>query len=335
MFFGSIPVADAEGAILAHAVRQGELVMKKGRVLSVDDCAALSRAGVASIIGARLETGDIGEDEAAQRVATALAGDHLRCDVPSTGRVNLFATSAGILVADGARIDRFNAVDEALTFATLPHLKPVEAGEMVGTMKIIPFAVPGDLLDRAISAAGGSALKVSPFKAKTVAVISTLLPGLKPSIINKTVSVLEKRLAKASARIVADLQCDHEEVALQKALCDVAQHKPDLVIVFGASAITDRRDVIPSALEAEGGEIIQFGMPVDPGNLLLIGRLNQIDVIGAPGCARSPAENGFDWVLDRMLADIRVSAQDIRRMGVGGLLMEIVQRGHPRVGGEP
>ncbi len=334
MFFGSIPVAEAQGAILAHAVRQGALVMKKGRVLSAEDCAALAQAGVASIIGARLEAGDVGEDEAAQRVATALAGDHLRCDVPSTGRVNLFAECAGILVADIARIDRFNAVDEALTFATLPHLKPVEAGEMVGTMKIIPFAVSEDLLSRAIAAAGGPALKVALFKAKSVAVISTLLPGLKPSIITKTVSVLEKRLAKAGATIVADFQCTHDEAALQNALRDASSKHPDLIVVFGASAITDRRDVIPSALEAEGGDIIQFGMPVDPGNLLLIGRMNQIDVIGAPGCARSPAENGFDWVLDRMLADIPVSAQDIRRMGVGGLLMEIVQRGHPRAGGD-
>lgn len=335
MFFGSIPVNKAEGAILAHAVRQGELVMKKGRILSAMDCAALAHAGVVAIIGARLEDGDIGEDVAAARAAATLAGDHLRCETPSTGRVNLFAEQAGILIADEARIDRFNSIDESLTFATLSHLKPVEAGEMVGTVKVIPFAVPESLLTHAIVEAGGAALRVAPFMAKSVAVISTLLPGLKPSIVTKTVSVLAKRLAKAQARIIVDVSCDHHEAALQCALRDVAQLKPDLIIVFGASAITDRRDVIPAALEAEGGSITQFGMPVDPGNLLLIGSLNSIHVIGAPGCARSPAENGFDWVLDRLLADIEVSAQDIRRLGVGGLLMEIVQRGHPRAGGEP
>lgn len=334
MFFGAIPVGEAKGAILAHAVRQGDLVMKKGRVLSADDCAALRDAGVAEIVGARLAAGDVGEDEAARRAAAALAGDNIRCDVPATGRVNLFAGRAGILLADAARVDRFNAVDEALTFATLPHLKPVEAGEMVGTMKIIPFAVPENLLARALNEAGGAALRVQPFKPKSVAVISTLLPGLKPSIVIKTVGVLEKRLAKAGAHIVADVQCAHDENALRDALARVTDKAPDLVIVFGASAITDRRDVIPAALTGRGGTILQFGMPVDPGNLLLIGKLANIDVIGAPGCARSPAENGFDWVLDRMLADVPVSAQDIRRMGVGGLLMEIVQRGHPRAGGD-
>jgi molybdenum cofactor cytidylyltransferase len=333
MFFGSISVSAAEGAILAHAVRQGDLVMKKGRVLTRADCEALQTAGVATIIGARIEAGDVAEDEAARRAAEKLVGASVRCDIPATGRVNLFAREAGILVVDAARIDRFNEVDEALTCATLPHLKPVEAGEMIGTVKIIPFAVPEPLLFRAIEAAGESAIAVKPFRAKRVAVISTVLPGLKPSIITKTVQVLEKRLAKAGAIIVADVQCAHDEQALNDALKAIGTHHTELVIIFGASAITDRRDVIPAALEGLGGTIVQFGMPVDPGNLLMIGKLGSVDVLGAPGCARSPAENGFDWVLDRLLADVPVTAQDIRRMGVGGLLMEIVQRGHPRAGG--
>jgi molybdenum cofactor cytidylyltransferase len=105
-----------------------------------------------------------------------------------------------------------------------------------------------------------------------------------------------------------------------------------MMIVFGASAITDRRDVIPAALTEAGGAIEQFGMPVDPGNLLLIGKLGGKPFLGAPGCARSPKENGFDWVLQRMLADLPVTAKDIRRMGAGGLLMEIVSRPQPRSG---
>ena len=102
------------------------------------------------------------------------------------------------------------------------------------------------------------------------------------------------------------------------------------MIVFGASAIADRRDVIPAALEAVGGEIEHFGMPVDPGNLLLIGNAGGVPVMGAPGCARSPVENGFDWVLTRLLAGLKVTRADLTGMGVGGLLMEIVTRPQPR-----
>jgi molybdenum cofactor cytidylyltransferase len=103
-----------------------------------------------------------------------------------------------------------------------------------------------------------------------------------------------------------------------------------LVIVFGASAIADRRDVIPAAITEIGGAIEHFGMPVDPGNLLLIGNAGGVPVLGAPGCARSPVENGFDWVLMRLLAGLRVNRSDLTGMGVGGLLMEIVTRPQPR-----
>jgi molybdenum cofactor cytidylyltransferase len=100
--------------------------------------------------------------------------------------------------------------------------------------------------------------------------------------------------------------------------------------VFGASAIADRRDVIPAAVEAIGGRIEHFGMPVDPGNLLLIAKAHGRPVLGAPGCARSPKENGFDWVLMRLLAGLEVPREAITGMGVGGLLMEIVTRPQPR-----
>jgi molybdenum cofactor cytidylyltransferase len=103
-----------------------------------------------------------------------------------------------------------------------------------------------------------------------------------------------------------------------------------MAIVFGASAIADRRDVIPAALEAIGGRVEHFGMPVDPGNLLMIGSVGATPVLGAPGCARSPKENGFDWVLMRLLAGLPVQREDITGLGVGGLLMEIVTRPQPR-----
>ncbi len=172
---------------------------------------------------------------------------------------------------------------------------------------------------------------MAPYRPLRVGVISTLLPGLKPSVVNKTLGVLEARLAPARARLVEDRRCAHETDALVETLRAV-EGRCDVVIVFGASAITDRRDVIPAALEAAGGRIEHFGMPVDPGNLLLLGDLNGKPVIGAPGCARSPKENGFDWVLGRVLAGVPIRRADIQAMGVGGLLMEIDSRPQPRRG---
>src|SRR4029078_13317480 len=118
--------------------------------------------------------------------------------------------------------------------------------------------------------------------------------------------------------------------ALAKALDEVLKAGAEMVVVFGASAIADTRDVIPAAVEQIGGKIEHFGMPVDPGNLMLSAQANGHPVIGAPGCARSPKENGFDWILMRLLAGLPVKRSDITGLGVGGLLMEIVTRPQPR-----
>lgn len=331
MRFGPVPCSEAQGGIAVHTVRAGDAVVKKGTVIGPEHVASLTAAGIATIVVARLEPGDVPEDEAARRLAVAAAGEGVRVERPFTGRSNLFAEQAGVLVIDAPAIARVNGIDESITIATLPAFRAVEEGEMIGTVKIIPFAVPQDLLDRACRAAGDSPpVRVAAFRPLRVGVVSTLLPGLKSSVVRKTIGVLQGRLGPAGAAIVAERETPHEAGPLADALATLPADAVDLIVVFGASAITDRRDVIPLALESAGGRIEHFGMPVDPGNLLLVGSLQGRPVLGAPGCARSPKENGFDWVLQRLLAGLPVTRADIVGMGVGGLLMEIVQRGQPR-----
>jgi molybdenum cofactor cytidylyltransferase len=330
MKFGSVPIDEADGAILAHAVRIDGLMLKKGDVVTPDRQRMLADAGVRSILAARLEDGDVGEDEAAHRLAERLAGPFLRSATPFTGRVNLFAEAAGLAVIDRGAVDRVNAVDESITVATLPLHRPVEDGDMVATVKIIPFSTRKQTLEAAIEALGSApAVAVAPFRPLRVAAVSTLLPGLKESVVDKTLRALGARLAPTGARIVRHATCPHDVLPLREAL-ERLEPEADMLVVFGASAITDRRDVIPAAIESFGGRIERFGMPVDPGNLLLLAARGGKPIIGAPGCARSPKENGFDWILQRALAGVPTDGADIRAMGVGGLLMEIASRPQPR-----
>ena len=331
MKFGPVWLAEAEGGIVAHAVHAPGLVLKKGDVVRSAHIAALTEAGVRQIVVARLEGGDVDENEAARQIAKAVGASSVAVDRAFTGRANLFARSNGILRIDVAAVDRLNGIDEAVTLATLPDLRTVETGEMVGTVKIIPFAIPADLLARALGCIASDLIDVAPFRPLNVAVISTVLPGLKPQVITKTVSNLADRLAPARATIIADERVPHDIAMLSRAI-RVCAPQADLVVVFGASAIADRRDVIPAAIEVAGGRIERFGMPVDPGNLLLLAELAGKPILGAPGCARSPKENGFDWVLHRLLAGLPVKGADVRGLGVGGLLMEIVTRPQPRTG---
>ncbi|MFL5143068.1 MAG: NTP transferase domain-containing protein, partial [Microvirga sp.] len=277
----------------------------------------------------RLGTDDVGEDEAALRLAERIAGPHARVDRPFTGRANLFAEKAGVLVVDRSAIDGINAIDEAITVATLAAHKAVVAGEMIGTVKIIPYAVPDAILKRALAVLDG-AVRVAPYVRRRIAVASTVLPGLKPSVIKKTLDVLGERIAPAEAAVVQEVSVPHDSGRLAEELRRLASSEAELVIVFGASAIADRRDVIPAALEAAGGKVEHFGMPVDPGNLLLLARRGDMPVLGLPGCARSPKLNGFDWVLQRIAAGVPVTRRDIMMMGAGGLLTEIPTRPLPR-----
>jgi molybdenum cofactor cytidylyltransferase len=328
MKFGAMKPSDAVGGVTVHSIRQNGLVLKKGTLIGAAEVEALAKAGVKEVVVAKLEPGDISEDEAAASIAGAIGGDGVTVERAFTGRSNLFAAQAGVLVADRAAVDHINRVDEAITLATLPNFKPVVEGEMIATVKIVPFGMPAGLRDQAVKR---NALRVAPYRIKRVGIVSTLLPGLASKVVEKTLAVTAQRLAPAGAKIVAEKRIAHDEKALTAAIAELFKGGAELVIVFGASAIADRRDVIPAAIERAGGKVEHFGMPVDPGNLMLIGQVNGAPVLGAPGCARSPKENGFDWILMRLLAGLPVTRDDITGLGVGGLLMEIVTRPQPRV----
>jgi molybdenum cofactor cytidylyltransferase len=332
MKFGPVSPDEALGSTAVHSIRKGDLVLKKGTVIGAAEVAALKAADVFEVVVSRLEPGDVTEDEAAAEIARAIGGKGVRFDRAFTGRCNLFADTAGVLVIDKPAVDRLNRIDEAVTLATLPEFKPVVEGEMIATVKIIPFAVASGQRDAALKEAAKAkpVIRIAPYKIRRIGVVSTLLPGLAPKVVEKTLKVMAERIAPTGASIIAERRVPHDQASLGKAIDELLTSGAELVVVFGASAIADRRDVIPAALESVGGEIEHFGMPVDPGNLMLVGKARGVAVLGAPGCARSPKENGFDWVLMRLLAGLPVGREDITGMGVGGLLMEIVTRPQPR-----
>jgi len=331
MKFGEVPAAEAEGAILVHSLRFGKTALRKGRILSAADIAEIGGAGIGEITVVRLEPGDIREDPAADRVAAALAGAGVATAAAFTGRANLFAEAKGLLVFDRERLDRFNLVDEAVTLGTLPPYAVVEPRQMVATVKIIPFAVPEETIARcaAIASQGGKMLRVAAFRSLAVGLIQTRLPGLKESILDKTREVTHARLDALGCSLTLERRCAHHSKELATEI-EAAIGGVEMLLVHGASAIVDRRDVIPAAIEAARGTVDHFGMPVDPGNLLLLGHIVGKPVLGLPGCARSPKVNGFDWVLERLVAGLPVGPKEIMSMGAGGLLAEIPARGLKR-----
>ena len=337
MIFGEMPLDEAEGAILAHALSGEGFSFRKGRVLDRTDIAAIARSGRARIVAARLEADDVAEDAAAAAIARAIAGDNLLVSAAFTGRANLYATASGLVVYDPAALDAVNAVDEAITLALLPPHAPVTPRQMAATVKIIPFAVPRLALDAVLARVASMSpfARVAPFRPLHAALVQTKLPGTKPGVLAKTVDATRARLAALGGSLDRDVIVAHDMTAVADALTEAARAGSDLLLVLGASAVVDRRDIVPAAIEAAGGSVAHFGMPVDPGNLLLFGTLDGRPVIGLPGCARSPKLNGFDWVLQRVAAGLPIGRADIMRMGAGGLLSEIPSRPLPRQSAAP
>jgi len=334
MKFGDFQLSEVQGAILAHSLNlpTGEK-LKKGIVIEDHHLVLLRENKIQSVIAAVPEDGDVLENDAATQIAEALNHPSLRFDEASTGRVNIFARENGLFRVSGKAIDAINTLDPGITLATLHDKSEVNAGRMVATIKIIPYGLAGKTLEAIHALSLKGTLQVDGFSSARIGLIQTILDGTKPSVLDKTRRMLERRLELSGSVVVRECRTGHTITEVSDAIAEL-NGKSDLIIVFGASANSDVEDVVPAGLVSAGGEVIRFGMPVDPGNLLVIGEIGKIPVIGAPGCARSPAENGFDWVLQQVLAGSSPAKIDIAGMGVGGLLMETGARPHPRLGKE-
>lgn len=333
MWYGELGIDEAAGTSLAHSIRGPGMVFRKGRRLSDDDIETLRAAGIPRVVVTRLEPGDVAEDEAAALLAEVAAGPGTTVAKPFTGRANIHADPRGVLVIDEARVHRFNLMDEAITFATLQPYAVVDPREMVATVKIIPFAAPALAVERARDMLQeGPLVRVAPFRPWRCRLIQTALEGTSAKMLDKTVRVTADRVTRVGGELVGETRAAHRVDALVPAIREAQAAGFDMLLIAGASAITDRRDVLPAGVVAAGGSIDHFGMPVDPGNLLLLARLGDRRVLGLPGCCRSPRLNGFDWVLERLAAGIGVGREDVMRMGIGGLLMEIASRPQPREG---
>ncbi|HSM04121.1 MAG TPA: molybdopterin-binding/glycosyltransferase family 2 protein, partial [Longimicrobiales bacterium] len=332
MNFGPVPPAAARGGILAHSLRLPDgRRLRKGLRLGPDEVALLEGAGVEEVTVALLDPADVGEDEAAERVARALAGPGTEVRPPGTGRCNVIAAEAGVFAVDARRIRRVNEVDESIGVSTLGPEVPVHPGDLLATVKVIPFAAPAEVVARCEAvAADGHALGVAPFRRVRAALVLTTGPGTSGSVHGKAPEVLRGRIAALGGSLEMVAEVGHTPHEVRGALEEALAAGAGLVLVLGSSAVGDRNDVVPAAVRAVGGEILRLGIPVDPGNLTLLARCGDVPVLGVPGCARSPRRNGFDWILERVVAGRGMAELDLSGLGVGGLLKEPAQRPQPR-----
>jgi molybdenum cofactor cytidylyltransferase len=330
MKFGPMPVAQSRGKTLAHNIsgQNGRRVLRKGKTITPQDVAALIKEGYTSVYIAEIEPGDIEEDRAARQVAEAAMGAGLYLKGPSEGRVNLAAHYQGVLEVDSVRLDLLNEC-QGITLATLRSNTVVRPHQTIGTVKIIPYAVPAEILKQAVQIARwpDPLMQVKELKPLRVGIVLSGEPNAYDRILAGYQTPLKKRIEAYGSHITAldfvRLGGVQDEVALADAIRHQVEQGIQLIVLASETSTMDPNDVLPRAVVCAGGQVISVGAPVDPGNLLMLAYLNDIPLLGVPGCARSPKENVIDWVLPALLSGTHLTSQDIAHLGYGGLLEEL------------
>jgi molybdenum cofactor cytidylyltransferase len=327
MKFGKFDVDGAAGAILAHSIQTLNGRMRKGIVIGQDEISTLKSAGIASVTAAWLEPGDIHEDDAALKFAHAICPEPqavgLSLTAPFTGRVNIIADGPGVVQLDTARLIAANSVDPMISVATVPEYQQMTTGGLVATIKIISYAVPQTKLEQACELATDSIQMSAPQLHSADLIISDTEGGAGDK--GKDAIAARLDILGVTLNSVQMVPHDAENIAVA-----ITNSQADLVMILSGSATSDWADVAPTAVTQAGGTVLRFGMPVDPGNLLFLGKIAAKPVIGLPGCARSLALNGADWVLSRVVCGLDVTDADFAQMSIGGLLKEIPTRPQPR-----
>ncbi len=349
MRFGPVSIDQAVGKILGHNIAgdDGRRALRKGKPLSARDITVLRGLGRHTIYVAELVPGDVDENQAAGRIADAVRGPHLRLSGQTTGRANLLAETLGLLRVDVTRLVQLN-LGEAVTLATLPNHSVVRPGQIAATLKIIAYALPEDQvreaeqIGRCATVDGRSVLapllRLDPLPTRSAGLILSGSPSAAARMTPGFTQAVRARLEHWGSRLdqvdFVPLEDPSGEISLSDTLRAQIQQGREIVILAGETAIMDRHDIAPRAVERAGGEVTVFGAPVDPGNLLMLahlkGRDGDVPIIGAPGCARSPKQNIIDLVIPRLLAGDRLTKMDIVLLGHGGLLEDVVERGRPR-----
>jgi hypothetical protein len=328
MYLTTLSPEAAIGHIVRHnlADANGHKAIAKGHRLVAADLPRLHALGIVALRVAVLEPGDVHEDEAARRLGAAVCGAGVRATAPAASRVNLLASADGVVEVAVDALLQINEID-GLTIATLPNHALARARKRVATIKIIPFAVPEQALARAeaIGRARVGVVRLRPLRRQAVGIILVGSPAARQRIERSIYPAIAKRIAALGSTVLAVRYVAPDEPAIASVIAELPQAGAQLLIIAGETSIMDRDDVTPQGLRLAGGRIEHFGAPVEPGNLLMLGYLDQatgerLPVLGAPGCVRSRNTNIVDLLLPRLLVGEQLTRRDIIALGHGGLL---------------
>jgi len=322
-----IPLDQSIGTILVHNIvgADGRKAFTKGHLVRAEDIEALRALGKETVYAAILEPGDMREDDAAARLARAVAGDGIELSQPSGGRVNFYATQRGFLRVNRDALGRINALN-GVTLATIARYSALGPKKMIATLKTIGLALPEATLREAeeIVGAGGVVLSIATAQNQKVAIILTGSEHGRAHTRETFAPPIRARIEELGAQVITEEFVAEEENAIARA---IEKSDAQMIVIAGETSIMDADDVTPRSIKRAGGKVVLYGAPVEPGNLLLLAYRGDVPIIGAPGCIKSRETNVVDLILPRLLIGERVTRADVIELAEGGLLQRQKDKG--------
>ena len=331
MRFKEISIFEANGCILPFSIKLKkngqDINLGKGTIINKEIIKLLKENNLSKILCFKMYLNEVHENIASEKISKNLISSHhkhLTFKNYFTGRTNVIAKSNGIFYYDEQQLVKINSVSSSVAIGALKPFSVVQKGQSLSTIKIIPFSIQKKYIEK-IKIFGKNCFKLAVFKKMKVGLIQTFNQKTKMTVLDKTKMVMEDRLNKCGVNRLKEYRVPHNHFDLNKKILELLKTDIELILIFGANAIKNKDDIIPKTISDIGGKILRFGMPVEPGNLILISTVikennEKIYIIGMPTCARSPKENGADWVLQRIISDLKISQNTINKMSIGGLI---------------
>jgi molybdenum cofactor cytidylyltransferase len=318
----TVDVRESAGRILCCTIFRsgGRKLLAKGHTLSEDDARLLATEGLDQVWVTELEEDEIGEDEAVLQVATEAGCGCLEIRIAAGGRANLFATEDCCVLVDEDLLRQINCAASTV-IATVPNFSYAHAEQRVATVKSAPFAVPRAQLEALIDILKerGPILQGRPIRSPALAVLYTD-PARGEKARQLFEPVVRQRLERFGVTPSYALTATEDENSVARALQHLLRAHPTSILVASTSAPAGPGDAVGLAMARIGCHLERFLAPVEPGNLFLLGYREEVPIVSAPGCFRSPKPNVLDMVLPPMLARYRISGWEVACLGHGGLL---------------
>ena len=322
-----IKVEDAVGCILSHDVTQiipGKFkgrAFKKGHIIKEEDIQKLLDIGKEHIYVWEPKEGELHENDAAIRISNLVVGEGVaKSEEIKEGKVDFFADRDGVLRIDKEKLFTINSIGEIIV-STLHNNTPIKKGEKIGATRVIPLIIDEKPILKAEELVKNRVIWVDEIKPKKCLLITTGNEVYKGRIKDAFLPVIKAKLGYYGSEVIRQVILPDEKDRIIEEIQKGLEEKVDMIICTGGMSV-DPDDVTPTAIKESGGELVTYGSPVLPGAMFLLAYHNDTPILGVPSCAMYSKRTVLDLVLPRVLADERLSFEDIAHYGHGGLCLD-------------